>query len=56
MFQAKIDVCPVITVSDLAHVKSEIKCAQLRYRNNKEFVTIANTLGIMNDFKVQKIN
>ena len=29
-----------------------MKCAQIRYSNNKEFVAIADTLGIMNDFKV----
>jgi len=46
----------VITVSDLAQPKSDMKCAQLRYSNEKEFETIANTLQIMNDFKVKQIN
>jgi hypothetical protein len=43
----------VITVSDLARLKSDMKCAQLRYSNDKEFIAIANTLQIMNDFKVR---
>jgi hypothetical protein len=42
----------VITISDLGHNENQLKCAQLRYSNNKEFVAIANTLEIMNDFKV----
>jgi len=42
----------VITVSDLAHLGDKT-CAQLRYSNNKEFTAIANTLQIMNDFKVR---
>ncbi|CAF3193350.1 unnamed protein product [Rotaria socialis] len=50
-FQARIDACPTITLSDLDHLKSDIKCAQLRYSNQKEFVIIANTLEIMNDLK-----
>jgi alpha-1,3-mannosyl-glycoprotein beta-1,2-N-acetylglucosaminyltransferase len=50
-FQARIDSCSVITVSDLARLKSDMKCAQLRYSNDKEFIAIANTLQIMNDFK-----
>jgi len=50
-FQARVDACPVITVSDLAQLKSDMTCAQLRYSNNKEFVAIAKTLQIMNDFK-----
>ncbi len=51
-FQALVDSCPVITVSDLAHLKNDMKCAQLRYTNEKEFVAIANTLQIMNDIRV----
>ncbi len=43
----------MITVSDLARLKSDMKCAQLRYSNDKEFIAIANTLQIMNDFKVR---
>ncbi|CAF4274398.1 unnamed protein product [Rotaria sp. Silwood2] len=50
-FQAQIDACPVISISDLGHLKSEMKCAQLRYSNKKEFVAIADTLEIMNDLK-----
>jgi len=52
MFQSRIDSCPVITISDLSQLKNNIKCAQLRYSNNKEFVAIADTLEIMNDLKV----
>jgi hypothetical protein len=52
MFQSRIDSCPVITISDLNQLKNNIKCAQLRYSNNKEFVAIADTLEIMNDLKV----
>ena len=52
MFQARVDACPVITVSDLGHMKSEMKCAQIRYSNEKEFVAVANALEIMNDLKV----
>jgi len=51
LFQARIDACPLITISDLSHLKPDMKCAQLRYSNNKEFVAIADTLGIMNDSK-----
>ncbi len=53
VFQARVDSCPVITVSDLAQLKSDMNCAQLRYSNEKEFTTIANTLRIMSDFKVR---
>lgn len=52
-FQKQINNCSVITVSDLAQPKSDMKCAQLRYSNEKEFETIANTLQIMSDFKVK---
>lgn len=52
MFQARIDSCQVIPISDLDHLKNDVKCAQIRYSNNKEFVAIADTLGIMNDLKV----
>jgi len=52
MFQSRIDSCSVITISDLNHLKDNIKCAQLRYSNTKEFVAIADTLEIMNDLKV----
>jgi hypothetical protein len=41
-----------MTVSDLGHLEKEVTCAQLRYNNKKEFVAIADTLGIMNDLKV----
>ncbi|CAF1381164.1 unnamed protein product [Adineta ricciae] len=51
MFQARVDACPVVTVSDLGHMKSEMKCAQIRYSNEKEFVAVANALEIMNDLK-----
>ncbi|CAF1163801.1 unnamed protein product [Adineta steineri] len=51
VFQARVDACPVITISDLGHLNNDKNCAQLRYSNNKEFITIANTLEIMNDFK-----
>ncbi|UJR10366.1 hypothetical protein I4U23_014571 [Adineta vaga] len=51
MFQARVDACQVITVSDLGHLQNDMKCAQIRYSNEKEFVAIANTLEIMNDFK-----
>jgi alpha-1,3-mannosyl-glycoprotein beta-1,2-N-acetylglucosaminyltransferase len=51
VFQARVDSCPVITVSDLAQLKSDMNCAQLRYSTDKEFTTIANTLRIMSDFK-----
>ena len=43
----------MITVSDLANLKSDMKCARLRYSNEQEFAAIANTLRIMNDFKVR---
>ncbi len=52
VFQARIDACPLLTISDLSNLKNDIKCAQLRYSNNKEYVAIADTLGIMNDLKV----
>lgn len=52
-FQARIDECPVITVSDLAQLKPNLKCAQIHYSNEKEFVAIADVLSIMNDFKVR---
>ncbi len=45
----------MITISDLGHNENEIKCAQLRYSNNKEYVAIADTLEIMNDLKVTEI-
>lgn len=51
IFQARINACPVITVSDLGHLKSDTQCAQLRYSNTKEYVAIADTLEIMNDLK-----
>ncbi|CAF3350571.1 unnamed protein product [Rotaria sp. Silwood1] len=51
VFQAQIDTCPIISVSDLGHLKNEMKCAQVRYSNNKEFVAIADTLEIMSDSK-----
>ena len=54
-FQARINACPVITVSDLGHLKADMSCAQVRYGNAKEFVAIADTLEIMNDFKVRRI-
>lgn len=50
-FQSEIDSCPVINLSDLNQLKSDMKCAQIRYSNTKEFVAIANTLEIMNDLK-----
>lgn len=50
-FRKQINNCSVITVSDLAQPKSDMKCAQIRYSNEKEFEAIANTLQIMNDFK-----
>ncbi len=53
VFQARVDSCPVITVSDLARLRSDLKCAQLRYSNEKKINAIANTLQIMNDFKVR---
>jgi hypothetical protein len=43
----------VITISDLSQLGNDVTCAQLRYSNNKEFVAIADTLEIMNDFKVR---
>ena len=52
-FQARIDACPTITVSDLGALKSDMQCAQLRYGGNKEFKAIADTLEIMNDIKVR---
>ncbi len=55
VFQARIDACPIITISDLSHLTTETKCAQLRYSNNKEYVAIADTLEIMNDLKVMEI-
>ena len=51
MFQSKIDACPPISLSELTQLKSETSCAQIRYSNTKEFVAIADTLGIMNDLK-----
>ncbi len=51
-FQARVDACPVITISDIPRLKSDMTCAKLRYSNDKEFVAIANALQIMNDFKV----
>ena len=42
----------MIVVSDLTHLQSNMKCAQIRYSNAKEFVAIADALEIMNDFKV----
>lgn len=44
----------MITISDLATFKRDMKCAQLRYGNEQEFAAIANTLRIMNDFKVRE--
>ncbi len=32
---------------------SDMKCAQLRYSNEKEFAAIATVLEIMKDFKVR---
>lgn len=52
VFDARVDACEVITVSDLGHLKNDMQCAQIRYSNEKEFVAIANTLAIMNDLKV----
>jgi hypothetical protein len=43
----------VITVSDLAQLKDDMKCAQLNYSNEKEFVIVADVLQIMNDIKVR---
>lgn len=52
-FQARIDTCPTITVSDLSALKSDMQCAQLRYSNYQEFKAIADSLEIMNDLKVR---
>ena len=52
VFQLRVDACPVIMLSDLSHLQPEMKCAQIRYSNTKEFVAIANALEIMNDSKV----
>ena len=54
VFESRINACPVMTVSDLATTVGDMKCAQIRYGNEKEFVAIADTLGIMNDFKVSE--
>jgi hypothetical protein len=43
----------VISVSDLSQINSDMKCAQIRYSNGKEFVAIADALEIMNDLKVR---
>ncbi|CAF1046192.1 unnamed protein product [Adineta ricciae] len=51
VFESRINACPVMTISDLAATIGDMKCAQIRYGNEKEFVAIADTLGIMNDFK-----
>lgn len=39
-------------VSDLTHLQPDMKCAQIRYSNSKEFMAIADALEIMNDSKV----
>ncbi|UJR35766.1 hypothetical protein I4U23_028514 [Adineta vaga] len=51
IFEAHVNACPVITVSDLATTVGDMKCAQIRYSNKKEFIAIADALQIMNDFK-----
>ena len=43
----------MITISDLSQLGNDVTCAQLRYSSQKEFVAIADTLEIMNDFKVR---
>lgn len=34
-------------------MSNPLRCAQLRYTNNKEFIAIATALEIMKDFKVR---
>ncbi|CAF1263880.1 unnamed protein product, partial [Didymodactylos carnosus] len=49
-FQQRVNSCKIITISDLVSL-ADISCARLIYNTNEQFVIIANTLGIMNDFK-----